>query len=171
MILQYYDQLAQDDTQGLAFSRKLYWKRGELLINHDFFRIPEKDRRKGISKAILFASLKQYINMAVNKILIHAALTDGGYAWARHFFTATNRLEMRDILTTAKRRLSTMEFAAIHRIYTNYYTGNPGGKAFPIYKWAEFDFMKPILRGSEWHGGLDLKNQEQLLNFISYVNQ
>jgi len=171
MIFQFYDHLAEDDTEGLAFSRKVYWKNEELLVSHDFFRIPKKDRGKGISKAILFSSLKQYINMGVNTILVHAALTDGGYAWARHFFTATNRLEMRNILSFARRKLSANEFGAVQRIYTNYYTNNPTGKAFPIYKWSEFEFMKSILRGSEWHGSLNLKNQEQMLNFISYVDQ
>ena len=35
--------------------------------------------------------------------------------------------------------------------------------------WAKIDFMKDILRGSDWHGEVDLKNKEQFTNFMEYV--
>gem|GEM_PF-3479077 len=37
--------------------------------------------------------------------------------------------------------------------------------------WAAFDFMKPVLMGSDWHGELDLKNKEQFRNFKDYVSR
>lgn len=139
------------------------------MVKHDYFRLPELYRNMGIAKKVFQISLQQYVNMDVRKILVHAALNDGGYVWARNYFAAINPDEIKHILDEAENKLSTVQFRAIARIYTNYYQKNPGGMAFPIVKWAELPFMKDILRGSSWHGMIDLQDQEQFTNFIMYV--
>jgi GNAT superfamily N-acetyltransferase len=168
---EYYTDNYYDEVNGLALLRIFSWQNEKLIVTHDYFRLPESGRGKGIAKQVFRASLQQYVNMGVKKILVHAALKDGGYVWARNFFTATNQNEIRLILNDARKKLTLLQFKAVKRIYTNYYTKNPKGGAFPIVKWAELPFMKDILRGSSWHGLIDFDNQEQFSNFTSYVFQ
>lgn len=167
--IQYYTDNYYDENDGLAFSRIFLWQNKDLVVKHEYFRLPESSRGKGIAKQIFRVCLQQYVNMNVKRILVHAALKDGGYAWARNYFTAINQGEIKEILNDAQNKLTTFQYQAVERIYTNYYSKNPAGMAFPIVKWAELPFMKKIMRGSNWHGVMDLRNQEQFTNFISYV--
>jgi len=169
LLIQYFTNNYEDENNGLALSRIFFWQDGELVVKHDYFRLPASSRNKGIAKKIFQASLQQYINMGVRKILVHAALNDGGYVWARNYFSAINQDETRQILDDAKSKLTPVHFWAVERIYNNYYEKNPSGIAFPIVKWAELPFMKDILRGSNWHGVIDLQDREQFTNFILYV--
>lgn len=167
--IQYFTDDFEDEINGLALSRIFIRQSEELVVKHDFFRLSASSRGKGIAKQIFRVSLQQYLNMGVNKILVHAALNDGGYAWARNHFAAINRSEINQILDNARSKLTEFQFQAIEKIYINYYSKYPAGMDFPIVKWAELPFMKKVLRGSSWHGVIDLKNQEQFANFISYV--
>lgn len=167
--IQYYTDNYYDENDGLAFSRTFFRQNQDLVVKHEYFRLPEPARGKGIAKQIFRVCLQQYVNMEVKKIFVHAALTDGGYTWARNYFNAINQSEMKQILNDAQNKLTPFQFQAVERIYTNYYSKNPDGMAFPIVKWAELPFMKEIMRGSNWHGAMDLQNKEQFTNFISYV--
>ncbi len=85
------------------------------------------------------------------------------------FFFGNAKDEVSQILKTAERKLGAFEFSMVKRIFDNYYDTHPNGTDFPIIRWAEIPFMKEILRGSSWHGKMDLNNTEQFNNFISYV--
>ncbi len=93
--IQYFTNDYDDEINGLALSRIFFWQNGELVVKHDYFRLPESSRGKGIAKQIFRSCLQQYINMDVKKILVHAALKDGGYAWARNYFAVTNQSEIK----------------------------------------------------------------------------
>ena len=56
-------------------------------------------------------------------------------------------------------------FKDVRNIYDVYYRNYPEGRAFPMILWANMLCMEDILKGSQWHGELNLKNQEQYLNF------
>lgn len=101
------------------------------------------------AKLFFRTSLRQYINRGVKRIYVHAVLQDGGYVWARNFFTAVTKVEVTTILSDAEKRLTAAQFRAIKRIYDTYYDKNSSGNDFPIVKWAELDFMKEVLRGSD----------------------
>ena len=108
--IQYFTDDYEDEINGLAFSRIFIRQNDELVVKHDFFRLPASSRGKGMAKQVFRVSLQQYLNMGVNKILVHAALNDGGYAWARNYFTATNRSEINQILENAKIKLTKFSF-------------------------------------------------------------
>jgi hypothetical protein len=158
-----------DKDTGLTLARTFTWEDEELIVKHDFFRLPRVHRGKGIARQVFGSFLQQYVNMGVRKIRVHAALEDGGYVWARNFFTADSKEEVTKILNSAESALMPGQFKAVKRIYENYYTKNADGESFPIQKWAELPFMKPVLRGSDWHGSIDLKNKEQFSKFVMYV--
>lgn len=168
--IELYSKDYSDKVAGLAFSRIFFKDQADLIVDHHFFRIPEIHRGKGIAKKVIKLCLQQYINMGVKRIELHAALTDGGYAWTKYHFTIPDKKEVDLILTTARLSLSNEDFAVVKRFYDNYYQKQPDGKAFPIVKWGEFEPMKDVLRGSSWHGEIDFNNQEQITNFIEYVS-
>lgn len=157
-----------DELMGLVLLRTFTWA-NELIVKHDFFRLPFDCRGKGIAKRLFRSFIQQYVNMGVKKIRVFAALADGGYVWAKNFFTADNKAEMEEILNKSRQHLNSEQFKFVERIYDNYYIKDPVGKAFPIQKWAELPFMKDVLRGSEWEGTIDLSNSEQFSNFTKYV--
>lgn len=158
-----------DDNEGLAILRTFSQENGELIVKHNFFRLPALHRNKGIGKRILSLSLQQYECMNVNKILVDAALEDGGFVWAKAGFTAINKTEVDVILNASRLSLNDRQFSFVKRIYDRYYTSQPNGKSFPMEKWSKLDGMDVILRGSQWSGEIDLHNTEVLANFKYYV--
>ncbi|WP_158288401.1 GNAT family N-acetyltransferase [Mucilaginibacter psychrotolerans] len=169
IIVQFYSEDEGDDETGLALSRAFIRHDDELIAEHDFFRIPETARGQGIGKKMLNLSLQQYLRLGVDKIVLEAALADGSYVWAKAFFTATVPTEVKMILDEAEKCLSPAQFKFVKRVYDNYYSKYPNGKAFPMVKWSRLEGMETILRKSRWHGEIDLNNSELLAKFKYYV--
>lgn len=169
LIIQFYSQDEGDEQKGLALSRTFIRRDDELIVEHDFFRLPVIARQKGIGKKMLNLSLQQYLHLGVDKIVLEAALDDGGYVWAKAFFTATDPAEVKAILDEAEKSLTAGQFKFVKRVYDNYYSHSPNGKAFPMVKWSRLGGMETILRKSRWHGEIDLNNSELLAKFKYYV--
>ncbi len=167
--IEYYSDNFTSTDKELAFSRIFTLENGEINVKHDYFSLPRNFRKMGISKRILKASFQQYVNMGVSKILVFAALQEGGFVWAKHFFLATDRNEVDIILNKARLHLTAEQFQGVDRIYKNYYSKNPSGTEFPIQRWTEIESMENVLKGSSWHGAVDLKNPKQFSNFRNYV--
>lgn len=159
----------KNEDDALLFVREFLIDTSGIQINHLYCVLPKEQRGKGLIKPVFQESLQQYINMNAGKICVHAGLSGGGYTWAKHGFVAVDKNETEAILERSKKTLPSNEFAAVKRIFDKYYSDNPNGKSFPIDLWATMPFMKQVLLGSDWHGELDLKNEEQILNFTDYV--
>jgi hypothetical protein len=171
MLIQYYTDNYDHPSDGLALSRNFIRYKDELVIVHDYFVLPATERGKGISKKVLAYGLKQYLQMGVKKIRVHAALQDGGYVWAKALFRACIRAEVDFILREAKGRVTPEQFKMVKRIYDHYYNRYPERTAFPMAEWSGLPFLRDILRGCSWHGEIDLSNSEDLLNFKIYVTR
>jgi hypothetical protein len=169
LVIQYFSEDSDDPDDGLALSRTLIKGASGKVAIHDFFRIPLAFRKGGYGKAILSYGLQQYLNIGVDLIKVHAALADGGFVWARAHFVAVDKKEVALILASAKLRLQKEVFSQVKRIFDNYYSAEPQGKAFPINKWSHIPEMESILRSSDWHGEIDLNNSELLSKFNNYV--
>lgn len=164
-----YNNNTDIEDDALYFVR-LFTKNGRsILVDHKYCVLPKLSRGNGLIKPVFKESLRQYINCNVSKILVYAALSGGGYTWAKHGFRATIKDEMTLILLHAKSILSAKEFAVCEKIYVVYYNRYPTGKSFPINLWGALDFMKPVLMGSRWHGELNLKKLGDLNKFKEYV--
>lgn len=157
-----------DENEALLFIRK-FRNTGEIVVSHEYCVIPLEYRGMGLIKPVFRESLQQYVNMHASRIEVHAGLADGGYAWAKHGFAAVNKKEVDAILRKAEMVLFDAQYKAVKRIHEIYYGKKPNGADFPIELWAAMDFMKPVLRGSHWHGALDLKSPAQFNNFRNYV--
>ena len=158
-----------DPEKRLVFSRKFELDK-ELSVKHEYFDLPPSSRRKGTGKKVLNICLKQYINMGVVKIYVHAALQDGGYVWARAGFKALYKQEMKEILDICKKKLPPLELTIVKGIFDDYYSNDPEGSAFPIEDWSRLPSMENILRGSSWHGRIDLSDSQEFNNFRTYVS-
>jgi hypothetical protein len=161
----------KNENGALLFMREFISKKGGIEIKHNYCVIPKDSRNNGLIKPVFQVSLQQYVNMDAKRILLHAGLSGGGYTWARCGFVAIDKSEVGAILHTAKSALNKTDFVAVKKVYDIYYSKNPNGKAFPMDLWAAFYYMKPILMGSDWHGELNLKNQEQFRIFKNYVSR
>ena len=160
-----------DEDDALLFIREFINQNNIIEVEHKYCVLPKKSRNNGLIKPVFQESLQQYINIGAKRIFVHAGLNDGGYTWAKYGFAAIDKKEVETILNVAKYRLSNSDFQVVKKIYDFYYTKTPNGKSFPIDLWASLEYMKLILRGSDWHGELDLKNKKQFRNFMNYVSR
>ena len=158
-----------EDT-GVVLSRRFERNESGLEVYHEYFSLPREHRGKKIGRKILKDFFLQYERMGVRKIKVHATLRDGGYAWARAGFRAVRKTEVDRILGKARQQLSGEELETVEGIYNDHYN-NFYGQPFPIEYWARLDYMENLLRGSSWHGEIDLTNSFEFDNFNDYVSR
>jgi hypothetical protein len=157
------------EEEAVAFDRVVFWQGDELFVKHVYCLVPLPYQGKGLIKPIFQASLQQYVNLGIRKVVVHAGLGGGGYTWARYGFVAVDRNEVQTILDDAYKKLSVNEIVSVERIFSKYYNEHPAGVHFPMILWASLPGMKEVLRGADWNGELDLHNPEQFRNFSNYV--
>jgi hypothetical protein len=157
------------EEEMVGFERLFFWEKGQLYVKHLYCLLPQPYQGKGLIKSIFQASLQQYVNTGVRKILVYAGLGGGGYTWAQYGFVAIDKTEVEVILRDARNRLLANEIPPVERIFSKYYQDHAQGTDFPMIAWSRLSGMKAILRGSDWHGELDLHNPEQFRNFSDYV--
>lgn len=155
---------------GVAFSRRFERTSKGIEVYHEYLSLPEQFRGQGIGKQVLKEWFNQYERMSVKKIKVHATLLDGGYTWARAGFKAVNKAEVDRILVRAKMQLSEDNYNDAKGFYDDHYN-NFKTSPFPIEIWSRLDFMEKILRGSSWHGEIDLTDQIEFANFKEYVSR
>jgi hypothetical protein len=164
-----YQNVYKDEDDAAMFIREFAVMGKTIQIKHEYCVLPELFRGQNLIKPVFQESLRQYVNMNAKKILVHAGLSGGGYTWAKHGFVAIDKSEVEQILNKANRMIPKPDYAIVKKIYDIYYTKNPTGKSFPMDLWSALDYMKEVLMGSDWHGELDLKDQNQFRNFNDYV--
>jgi hypothetical protein len=164
-----FHNLTNEIDEVVVFDRTFYKQKGELFVDHNHCIVPKNYQGIGLIKPVFQASLQQYVNMDIRKIIVRAALGSGGYVWARYGFVAVNRNEVEKILKDAHNKLSVNNFKLAEKIFKKYYLDYPTGTNFPMILWTRLPAMKDILCGSEWYGELDLHNPEQIRNFSNYV--
>lgn len=160
-----------DSEHDLILERSFIKYPDQLVVDHDYFNLPSTARMQGLSIKVTACCLKQYENMSVDKIRIHATLEDGGLIWAKFGFKAINKNEVTVILKSSKKTLSKQQFEIVERFYKAYYGDMPEGTGFPMEDWGRLAFMENTLKGSDWHGELDLTNQKDFNNFKDYVTR
>lgn len=122
--IEYQNKYSSEDD-ALLFIRELIHNKGVIDIIHEFCVIPKNSRRTGLIKPVFQESLQQYINMNAKRILLHAALSGGGYTWAKYGFAALNKTEVDLILNKAKLGLNQRDFSVAEKIYLFITQENP----------------------------------------------
>lgn len=169
--VQYYSSNFPDEDKGLVLARIFRYENEKLIVEHEYFVLPETARGQNIGKKLLAMSLVQYERMGVKEIRVFAGLSDGGLVWAKVGFKATDKAEIDRMLKLAESNLPKEQYEDVRAIYDLYYTTEPEGTAFPVKDWALLGFMDDILKQIDWHGRIDLTNENELSNFKKYVNR
>lgn len=158
-----------NEKTGIALCRTFRRTEKGLEVHHDYFAIPGPFRNQGTGKQALKTWFAQYERMKVQRIIVYATLTNGGYVWARAGFKAVKRDEVDRILAAGAKQLPPNRLAQAKLYYDDHYNNFPD-QPFPMEEWTGLLFMREVLQGSSWHGEIDLTNETEFRTFKAYVN-
>lgn len=161
-----------DTTKGPITLKRLFEKRnGKLVVEHEYFHVPEKLQGNGMSRDIFKAYYKQYKAAKTHTIKVHANINVGGYTWGRYGFS-TSKSEAEDFLQIW-RGIKNPAFAERIRkaemAFSRHFTTNPNSALFPMDKWAEIPGVKELLLGTDWYGSIDLTSAARRKVFEDYL--
>lgn len=155
---------------GFRFSRIFY---PDGTVSHDFFSLAEKYQRNGFSKDLLKTLYVQYKAMNLNAIRLEANINVGGYAWGRYGFTCDAQDALRLLEWQASTPATISMKNKAQKIWDDFYEKNNHDYSirFPMNLWADAEFGKKLLLGSQWIGELDLNDPVQAKRFVDYMTQ
>ena len=166
------DNIHEDSE--LLFERTFIREKNVLKAKHDYLVIPKAYRNQGLSRVVMALCLRQYELMGVTKVQVHAGFENGGYAWARMGFRATDQRQVKKILDDARvnPKIGKEQYEAMKALYDAYYLDpNRDFRGFFIYEWSILICGREALMGSDWIGEFDLSDPSELVNFKNYVKR
>lgn len=155
---------------GKEFELSRYFRYEEIgdkripVVDHKLFVLPDELQGKGISKQLMSAMVEQYEKCGISKAYIHANIDVGGYCWAKYGAISDkgtvkilidNAFQNKDITLEEK----SLAFTVIERYKDS----------IPMQELANLSFGKRMLKGSSWHGYLDLVNDVQKKHLHDYL--
>jgi predicted GNAT family acetyltransferase len=144
--------------------------KGKISVDHSLFTVPEELQGKGVSKQIFKAFYKQYNNIGVSGINVHANIDVGGYTWAKYGFCTSQSGAMSLISSRLQQNIiSPAQFNDATNIVKQYFTSNNKASNFPMNLLADTEYGKKLLLGSDWNGCIDLLNETQRKTFEKYL--
>lgn len=151
------------EGQVIEIKRYFYNKN----VTHSLFDIPPALQGKGMSKDVLQAFYKQYKNMNLNNIKIHANKDVGGYAWARYGFQMENKQDILFFIDDISQDTVTKDLA--RRLVDDFYKNRHINTPFPMNLISDTSWGKNFLLKSDWNGFLDLSNSDAVKRFEDYL--
>lgn len=143
--------------------------KGKISVDHSLFTVPEELQGKGVSKQIFKAFYKQYNNIGVSGINVHANIDVGGYTWAKYGFCTSQSGAMSLISSRLQQNIiSPAQFNDATNIVKQYFANNKASN-FPMNLLADTEYGKKLLLGSDWNGCIDLFNATQRKTFEKYL--
>lgn len=164
--------------RGLTFP-----EHGAASAYHRLFDLDRQCQGRGIAKDLLANSVKLYDKAGVTKIKLAAALSVGGYAWAKYGFKPNPGRETRELFKTVRERLDRLGDAvpqSVRRLLTSLLC-----KDDPKAIWAisdlegvrvprgdkEIPLGKALLLGTAWKGSLELDDNQARTRFNQYIHR
>lgn len=156
-----------EDGNEMALLRTFEKVNDILIAKHDYFDVPETKQGIGYSREVFKALYKQYQNMGVNRIEVHANINVGGYTWSRYGFSAKDRRNAMKAL----QRIGTDEYKKAVQIIDDYYTTHSlnDDAPFPMNLIASQPFGKDVLLDGDWFGFIDLTDNDARKYFEEYL--
>lgn len=156
-----------EDGNEMALIRTFEKVNDILIAKHDYFDVPETKQGIGYSREVFKALYRQYQNMSVNRIEVHANINVGGYTWSRYGFSAKNRRNAMKAL----QRIGTDEYKKAVQIIDDYYTTHSlnDDAPFPMNLIASQPFGKDVLLDGDWFGFIDLTDNDARKYFEEYL--
>ena len=144
---------------------------GRMEVHHSWLRLTTASHGTGFARAFNEHAWPRYADAGVDDVSIYAALSVGGYAWARQGFeltsnaaTAAERLQergstIRSLVDGARSggRITEEEFSSIAgRLLTD--TGAlPEHALVSVQELAALPFGKRVLLGQSWNGAREIE--------------
>ena len=156
-----------EDGNEMALIRTFEKVNDILIAKHDYFDVPETKQGIGYSREVFKALYRQYQNMGVNRIEVHANINVGGYTWGRYGFSAKDRRNAMKAL----QRIGTDEYKKAVQIIDDYYTTHSlnDDAPFPMNLIASQPFGKDVLLDGDWFGFIDLTDNDARKYFEEYL--
>lgn len=156
-----------EDGNEMALLRTFEKVNDILIAKHDYFDVPETKQGIGYSREVFKALYRQYQNMGVNRIEVHANINVGGYTWGRYGFSAKDRRNAMKAL----QRIGTDEYKKAVQIIDDYYTTHSlnDDAPFPMNLIASQPFGKDVLLDGDWFGFIDLTDNDARKYFEEYL--
>ena len=156
-----------EDGNEMALLRTFEKVNDILIAKHDYFDVPETKQGIGYSREVFKALYRQYQNMGVNRIEVHANINVGGYTWSRYGFSAKDRRNAMKAL----QRIGTDEYKKAMQIIDDYYTTHSlnDDAPFPMNLIASQPFGKDVLLDGDWFGFIDLTDNDARKYFEEYL--
>ena len=156
-----------DDGNEMALLRTFEKVDDILIARHDYFDVPEAKQGTGYSREVFKALYKQYQNIGVQRIEVHANINVGGYAWGRYGFSAKNKHNA----LKALQNVGSDEYKKAVQIIDDYYTTHSldDDAPFPMNLIANQPFGKNILLNGDWFGFIDLTDDNARKYFEGYL--
>lgn len=143
--------VSPDGYTAARMTRSFNWD--DKTVYHDYFTLAASDQGSGIGARCIARSVAMYQKMGLKSVGVHAALSTGGYAWAKMGFVPSQsswdslRMTLRGQYTNLGQK------PHIRKILES---ENP--KA--IWALADSAEGKQMLRGSDWSGKLVLSDPQ-----------
>lgn len=160
-----------NDYVGIKVSNP-YFEIDRAFVNRDNEKkayhlhliIPEDKQGNGSTKRFFQKMIKEYQNADIEFVELTANIEVGGYAWARYNFYAHKRSDIIEIEDRA-RKLSYEH----KKMFNAWIKQGVEQDYFNMRDLSEMPFGKDLLMGSQWQGYLNLKDKEQMNEFIKYL--
>ena len=157
-----------DETGNHLFlSRRFHLT--DKTVEHVFFELSESLQGKGISKQLFKTYYKQYQNLGIKNIKVHANIDVGGYTWGKYGFSLDGGLDAVLEFTQNYLYEAGDEYIKVLQAIDDFYAVHAKNVNFPMNLMASIPEVKPLLLGSDWIGSLDLTNAVQRSIFENYM--
>lgn len=148
------------DIPVFTLERKFYHRTDGLEVHHEYFQLADRVQRQGISKKLFPKLYEEYKKLGVRYITVQANLDVGGYTWAEYGFYANNRYQAENAVHGNSKAL---------KIIDDFYKGKTDDTPFPMLLISKQPWGQQCLLGSNWHGTIDLQNEEQVKLWEKYL--
>lgn len=172
------DFTAKNRDGNELFSARRSFDFPEKTVTHNRFVVSSHAHGRGLARVFLRNSMKLYQAMGIEKVEVTAAMTAGGYTWARFGFKPDqddwDRLReklQRTVANLSDEELQPRKKRKVEAILRNQKPEAIWLIADLTYKIDDGTLGKYLLRGESWSGSLDLKDRRQMRRFWSYVGK
>ena len=160
------------EEESIQISRRFVFnpKRGEAgikSVEHALFDISSGLQGRGLSKKLMVDSMSMYEKMGVDEIHLHAALSQGGYVWAKYGFVPSET-EWKALASQLKMRAFSLHGGNIPEELMSILQSDD---ARSIWALSDHPDGKALLQGTDWMGKLLLKDKEAMARYNAYARR
>ena len=156
---------------------------GPAVAYHRLLELDRQCQGRGIAKDLLANSIKLYDQAGIQRVTLSAALSVGGYAWAKYGFRPNPGRETAQLFETVKERLEGLGEAVPKPVHTVVERLLAKGDPKAIWAISDLDGVtvrrgskdvplgKALLLGTAWKGALELQDREARARFDQYIHR